>query len=314
MPRVDWPALARLASSRYGLIRDADAAEHVTPKQLRTLLQRGELERPYAKRQVLRVAGSPWTPEQALLAAVWAGGWPSAASHRSAAKLFDLVDDWPPNPEITVPSTRLPRLARVDVHRSDILRPQLLTTVGHIKVTNPFLTLVQLGAVGGEALVAAALERAFTKRLVTPSGLRHQLDLLGAPGRSGAGVLRSILKARVLGDVPADSELEVRMAQLLVRHDLPPATYHHVILDDAGHFVAEVDYAYVESRVALEVDGWSAHGTPQALGRDLERQADIEELGWLVRRFTWWDVNARPEYVARRIETALRTRGALLGQ
>jgi very-short-patch-repair endonuclease len=84
-----------------------------------------------------------------------------------------------------------------------------------------------------------------------------------------------------------------------------------VIRDRSGRAIAEVDFAYPEWMLAIENDGWSVHGTPAAMRRDYERQANIEDRGWRVLRYTWYDIVRRPDYVARRIRAALCERGAL---
>jgi very-short-patch-repair endonuclease len=306
---IDWSVLDRAGRHRYGLITDAALAEHATPKQRKGLIARGELIR--AHPGVLRVAGAPKTEEQRTLAAVAACGPGAAASHRSAARLWRLIDAWPANPEVTVPPRRMPRLQAVDVHRSSALVPDWVSAVGFIPVTNPLLTLLMLGAVAGRTAVASAVERAITARLVTVRGLLELLDAAGRSGRNGAGVLREVLADRALGDERSDSDLEEMAASLLRRFNLPAAIYHFVILDGRGGFIAEVDFAYPLWMLAIEVDGWAVHGTPSAMRKDYERQADIEDLGWRVLRFTWYDVVRRPDYVARRIRAALRERGAL---
>jgi very-short-patch-repair endonuclease len=309
MPPIDWSALDRAGRHRYGLITDDALAEHATPKQRKGLIARGELIRTHPN--VLRIAGAPRTEEQRTLAAVTACGPGAAASHRSAAKLWELVDDWPANPEVTVPPRRMPRLVAVDVHRSSALVPEWISAVGFIPVTNPLLTLLMLGAVAGRTAVATAVERALVARLVTVQGLLDLLDAAGRSGRNGAGVRREVLADRALGDERGDSVLEEMAASLLRRFNLPAAVYHFVVRGPAGRAIAEVDFAYPQWMLAIEVDGWSVHGTPAAMRRDYERQANIEDLGWRVLRFTWYDIVRRPDYVARRIRAALCERGAL---
>jgi very-short-patch-repair endonuclease len=306
---VDWTALDRAARHRYGLITDAALAEHASPKQQRRLVAGGELVRVHPG--LLRVAGAPVTERQRTLAAVAAAGPDAAASHRSAAKLLGLIDDWPANPEVTIPQRRLPRLLGVDVHRSSALVPEWITAIGFIATTNPLLTLVMLGAVAGRTVVASAVERAVVARLITIQGLTEFLDIVGRSGRNGAGVLREVLALRALGDERSDSVLEEMAASLLRRFQLPPAEYHFVIRGAGGQLIAEVDFAYPMWMLAIEVDGWAVHGSPRAMRRDYERQGNIEDLGWRVLRFTWYDVVRRPDYVARRIRTALCACGAL---
>ena len=77
---------------------------------------------------------------------------------------------------------------------------------------------------------------------------------------------------------------------------------------DGATFVAEVDFAYPEIRVAIEVDGWSVHGTPEAMSADFVRQNMLLRLGWTVIRFTWAQVMREPGYVASEITRVLRAK------
>ena len=305
MSGPDWDIVDRLGRARYGLIRPDGVP--LTKAQRQRARKTGQLR--IVQPGVLRVAGVPRTPEGELLAAVWAAGVGAAGSHVSAGRVLELVDDWPLNPQITVPPPRYPRLVGVDVHRSSALTPDRITVIDHIPITNPFLTLIQLGAVAEVNVVASALERALSHRLVTMAGVRRHLDELGRSGRSGAGVLRSVIESRALGDVASDSELEEAGARIWHRFHVPPPLYHPLIRDETGKVIAEPDFGYVEIKFALEFDGWATHGTPTAQRRDYERQADAEDLGWMFRRFTRYDVLRRPSYVARRIKTVLRAHG-----
>jgi very-short-patch-repair endonuclease len=49
---------------------------------------------------------------------------------------------------------------------------------------------------------------------------------------------------------------------------------------------AFVDLAYPDARVAIEVDGWDAHGRRNAFDADRARANDLTLLGWRVLRFT----------------------------
>ena len=300
---VDWEELDRLGRARLGLVRRRDAG--LTNDQLRRARERGQLSVPHSG--VLRLAGSPATVDQRLLAAVWAAGGLAAASHRSAAALWQLGVDWPNCPEICIEQHRRIRLRNVIVHRSDALVPETMSVVHNIPATTPMLTALQLGAVAGPIVVARAVERGLIQRLFTIDGLRKTLDSLGCPGRDGSGVLRLVLAERALGDDRPDGDLEPLMAKIFDRYRLPRAVFQHSIYVD-GVFVARPDFAYPELLIAIEVDGWSVHGTPEATTLDFERQNAVEQLGWMVLRFTWYDVTRRPKYVATHIATALRRR------
>lgn len=94
------------------------------------------------------------------------------------------------------------------------------------------------------------------------------------------------------------------MAPLFRRHRLPRPIYQYVVRVD-GRFVARVDFAYPEVRLALEVDGHDNHRTPSDFRRDLNRQNLLVAAGWTVLRFTWSDVVQRPAEVAATIRRQL---------
>lgn len=81
--------------------------------------------------------------------------------------------------------------------------------------------------------------------------------------------------------------------------------FHYVVTDAQGRFVAEVDFAYPDVRLFLEVDGYDVHGSASALTDDLDRQNRLVALGWTPLRFTWPMVVRRPEAVAERILVVL---------
>jgi very-short-patch-repair endonuclease len=255
---------------------------------------------------VFTVAGLPASWERSVLAACLAAGNGAVASHRAAARIWHLVDASDDIVEITVPRSKGPRLSRVTVHRSRDLVPEQTTIRRRIPVTNPLRTMVDLAAV----LPPDKLEDALDAGLRWPSlfsvaAVEATLKKLAGRGRSGAGVLRQVLEDRVLGNAVSDSDLEKRMGKLLRRASLPAATFHYAVCTPAGLFLAEVDFAYPEIKLAIEVDGFDAHGTPRSMAKDFVRQNGLVPYRWHVLRFTWWQVNHEPEMVAAAIRAAL---------
>lgn len=163
-------------------------------------------------RGVYRVGGAPVTWEQSVLAACLAAS--GLATHRSAARLWSLLDG-DDAIEVVVPRARAPRLRGVVVHRIDF--PFHPSTRRSVPVVNPLETLVLLGASTSPEVVAEAMRKAVTKRLVTAAGLRRTLETLERPGRRGPAVLRSILEEWERWQRPPESVLEARMQQLLLR-------------------------------------------------------------------------------------------------
>jgi len=77
-----------------------------------------------------------------------------------------------------------------------------------------------------------------------------------------------------------------------------------VILSPGGVFLAEVDFAYPDILLAIEVDGFEAHGSPRAMAKDFVRQNGLVPYRWHVLRFTWPQVVCQPSMVAAAIAEA----------
>ncbi|MCU1377781.1 MAG: hypothetical protein JWN29_764 [Acidimicrobiales bacterium] len=247
---------------------------------------------------VYRVAGAPTTREQRLLAPCLAAGPGSAISHRSAAHEWSLAE-FADVVEIVTPRAQWPRLPGVIVHRSTDLRPDHVTVRHGLPITKPLRTLVDLGAVAPWS-VPDALERGLTIRLFGIAAADAVLDDLGCKGRTGVGVFRRVLDNRALGRGIPDGLLEPRMARLLRKRNIPMPVFQHSVTKDI-----RVDFAYPARMIAIEVDGHEAHGTPEAMARDLERQNRLVLLGWTILRFTWRQVVKQPDLVARTVLVTL---------
>ena len=96
------------------------------------------------------------------------------------------------------------------------------------------------------------------------------------------------------------------MARLLAHQGLPPAVPEYEVWTAGATFVARVDFAYPELRLAIEVDGFAAHSTVDAFRRDRARQNALVEAGWTVLRFTWTEVDTGSPAVGRTIRAGRR--------
>lgn len=295
--------IARVAAVQHGLVTLADVtASGASRGVVQRWTAAGRIERVGAG--VYRLIGSPPTWEQRLLATVLAAGAGAMASHRSAARLWGLLDD--DVLELTVPAHRRPRLRGAILHRSADAAGAQVVRRRAVPVTSPLRMLVDLGAVVGARAVEDVLDRALERRLVTVAGVERSLSELGGRGRAGAGVLRGVLERRALGSDRPDSLLEPRMARLIRDAGLPSAVFQHEVRS-AGRLIARVDFAYPDVRLAVEVDGWGSHSSPRAFQSDLTRQNALVALGWTVLRFTWRDVVRCPATVGTDIRRVLRT-------
>ncbi len=65
------------------------------------------------------------------------------------------------------------------------------------------------------------------------------------------------------------------------------------------------DFVWPHARLVVEVDSWSAHGTPRAFQADRAQSNAVQLAGWIILRFTYADVTRRPEVVAAQVRQAL---------
>lgn len=103
-------------------------------------------------------------------------------------------------------------------------------------------------------------------------------------GRRRVAHFRPVLDARQPGYSPGDNDLEARVQRWLVSADLPrPVAQLPVLVGDRRY---RLDLAFPDLRIAIELDGWEAHGSRRAFDRDRARGNDLELAGWTLLRFT----------------------------
>jgi very-short-patch-repair endonuclease len=85
--------------------------------------------------------------------------------------------------------------------------------------------------------------------------------------------------------------------------------------------IAEVDLAWPEVRLCVELDGWMHHGSRAAFTRDRARDRSLLGLGWMLLRYTWQDVTCDRQSMIDEIgrvydsrAPAVRSRGARLAE
>ena len=299
--------LAPVAARQHGIVSRSNLIRAGwSDSESKTAIANGLLV--VVHRGVYRVAGAPWTPLAETQAAVLAAGAGAAASHRTAAWLWRLIEEPPARIELSVELPRFARLAGVTVHRTLDLSPRWIRRRQGIAVTDPLRTMLELGAVLPRWDVSDALERGVMAKLFSVAALEWVRVELAARGRNGCGVLREILDDRALGAERPDGMLEPRLAQLCARYGIERPVFQHRVVDGRGHVVAKVDFAYPDVRAFLEVDGYEVHGTPEAMEADFDRQNRLVALGWVPIRFGWRHLIRRPERVAHQILAVLEER------
>lgn len=204
-----------------------------------------------------------------------------------------LCPDPPLTPTLVVPSrVRRDCLRGVRLVRSDTALAMSHQVEG-MRVLNCAPALV--GVLSERTPEAIdALDRALQRRRVTLQELRVVLDRLGHT--RGLAFARRAVAAAADGAV---SEAERRAVRALRAGGLGGFRCNARV----GPYL--VDIAYLERRVAVEIDGFAFHNSPATFREDRERQNALVLAGWTVVRFTWWDVTEQPGRVVAEVSRAL---------
>ena len=274
-PSVHHPTMADmgrihlLMRRQHGLITRAQAlACGLTARQIEGLLAGGVwlLARP----EVYALAGAPPTWEQAVLAAVMAGGPDVLCSHGTAGALRGLKHATADEIEILSPLGRHKRLDGVVGHRSGALFDADRTVYRSIPVTTVARTLVDVSGRLTARRLGEAVDDALRRRIVDLADLRRTAGRLGsAPGRSMRRV-HQVLALRIPGYDPLESDLETRALRAFTAAGLPAPRQQYPIA--LSGIPSHLDLAYPEARICIELDGFEWHRTRSAFDDDRRRE------------------------------------------
>lgn len=290
-------AKAMIARQDGVLSRKQAVSQGLTPSQIKTRLARGDWKRLHPG--VFFSTEHPMTPVATVRAAVlWAG--PDAHLSGSAAawwwRLTDLV---PSRVEVITPVAShrrgQPGISVVRRH----LPHQDRNWSRAIPITAlPLTALYGAVALGmrGPAMLDRALQRTVSFDAVRLAHYRN----LGCHGSRAAGELLQ---------VAADGAAAISERLLLAafrRADICGWRINAPV--ELPLFRVIPDVSFPIQKIAIEVDGWAWHHSPERFQRDRERQNALVNAGWLILRFTWFDVTERMDSVLRQVRTALGRR------
>lgn len=188
--------------------------------------------------------------------------------------------------ELTVPRNRKRRgLDDVIIHwLEEPIPAEDITTIDGIPVTTPARTILDLLSVEPEDVVERALDDALRRRLVTLEFLDSWLHDARRKRHRGWRAMRRLVDVRMERGV-TDSWLEDDVLDLLADAGLPTPQVQF-IRKDGDRFVARLDFAYPEQRVAIEADGFRYHADRRSFDDDRARANAVLALGWRVLRVT----------------------------
>jgi Transcriptional regulator, AbiEi antitoxin/Protein of unknown function (DUF559) len=220
-------------------------------------------------------------PPARAMAAVLACGPRALLSHESAAALWGWRR-WPAIPEVTIGGRADRRPRGVRVHRSVTLRPVDRDRQLGIPVTAPERTIRD---------VRSRLTVPQRRRIVSEACFAGQLDD-AAVGRLLVG-----------GAAPTRSPLQDRFQTEVVEACGLPQPLTDTVINGL-----EVDVAWPQARLVVEIDGWDAHRSRVAFVTDRERDAHHAACGWLVVRITSERLRDDPRREGERLRRILAAR------
>ncbi len=296
--------IASLAESQYGRVsRHQLVGAGATPSQIDRRVNVGHLVPTLPS--VYRIAGAPVSWEACLTEMTLFGGPGSAASHRAAAVLHDLVRG-PGTLEVSVSRKRRPTSSPPEAtfHTSLVLPRADITKVRGVACTTVERTLIDLGAVTSEQTVASALDAALRTGKTDLALLTYLHAHRRGRGRRGAGVLARILDRVEYGIT--ESPYERRLADELIDLDLPLPRFQHEIRSH-GRLIGRADFAWPEEQLVVEVDGHEFHSSREQRARDAARQNELVKLGWTILRYTSDQIATDLARICREISVHVRS-------
>jgi very-short-patch-repair endonuclease len=198
-------------------------------------------------------------------------------------------------PDVSVP-------AESSHKRSGVRRRALIgdvVEIGGIACAGALQTLVDLAAELDDLRWEQALESALRKGLTTVAELERWLPELSRRRTPGVARIRRVLALRPTGASATGSLLETLFVQLARAAGLPDPLRQVRVVTEHGEFVADVDFAWPELGLFIELDGQHHLGQPV---HDARRETNVvAATGWLVGRFTWDEIVRYPNSTARQL-------------
>jgi hypothetical protein len=229
------------------------------------------------RHRVYRTAGSPTSAEQTVLAAVLAAGPDAVLSHASAARLWGFHRVPPPDRiEITVESWSQPRLDGVWGHRTIALPAHHRSRVRATPTTSAERTLVDCCNRLSAAKLASSVNDGLRRGVVLLPRLARVVDEVPRSGRRPIAPIVDVLRAKVPGYDPGDSDPEVELVGTLVAAGFPrPAQQVRVVAEGRTMFV---DVGWPDRRVGFEYDSLEFH--EHRFHEDRDRLRRLKRAGW----------------------------------
>jgi very-short-patch-repair endonuclease len=290
--------IEELADSRDGVLTLDEAVRGgLTLRQVRHRVRTGQWVKLYPG--VYLVGWRELDQRASTRAAVaWAGSG-AVASGLTAAWWWRLREWAPGAAEVTVPQERARRCPPEVVLRRRNLDPVDLVVVRGLPVTALPLTVLDAAAALGNDSGRLLVDRALQRRV---SFAELHAAYCRSFGRHGTPWLGRVLRQAADG---ACSHAERVFHRLLRGARISGWVASHLVVVSGIEYW--IDVAFLERRLALEIDGWAWHSDVDRFVHDRCRQNALVLAGWTVLRFTWHDLTSRPQAVVAQIRAALQS-------
>lgn len=293
-----------LALTQHGVISIQQARDvGFSDKMIQHRVKSGLWRRVH--RGVYAIGASVDSWHQRAHAALLAAGEGAALCGRSAAFVMGFSMIQPRDVEIVIPHKRVVKspARHVKIRRSRRLEKEQLARKGGFKVTVATRTLLNLAR---ERDIEWVLDSAIH---VNGRNLKDAKEYFGkgyAPKLPGRGRLRRLLAAREPSKTRTDSRLEARFRQLL--KDAGLDAYHHMTLyDEEDELLIKSDFAFIDEKIIVEVDGPVHYGFA-AVQRRTRLVQRLAALDWLLIPVLEEDVKRTPADTIAKIKRAIMRR------
>lgn len=215
----------------------------------------------------------------------------------TAAAIFGFDTEDVTNLHLLNPEGRLLRdRVGMVVHRRE---GAPLTSYRGRRLTTPAWTAIEVARSLRRPRALATLDAALRSQTVDRRELLAAADVQA--GRRGIVTVRELIPmARPEAESPMESEARL----VMLDGGLPEPLLQYEIVDRDGR-LWRVDFAWPDRRVAVEYDGFDWHSSPEALRKDRQKRAALEEIDWRILSIVSDDVRRQGDVMVRRIDAQL---------
>lgn len=287
------PELSAIFDRQGGVATSAQILEVVSRRHFQALLDCTAVERVWHGAYSL---GSP-DDERRLRALDLSCGEVVATCLGTAARSYGFDTEDAPDLHVLNPVRHHLRSATgLRVHRRD---GAPLAVIDGRPVTSAPWTAVEVARTLRRPRALATLDAALRSGHCDRGALSRAVA--AHSGRRGVVAVRNLLE---IANGRAESPMESEARLVMIDGGLPCPELQYEVIDAHGK-LRRLDFAWPTNKVAAEYDSDEWHTGPDALHRDREKIAALQDLGWVVIPIVREDVRRRQQALVARIERHL---------